>query len=270
MKEIIKKILMKIFYFLSFFRKNKDIKFIYYHDVVPKDGYSYQKIEVNKFKNQMRYLVKNEYKTLTFDELDKDEICSSKNKEKMVLITFDDGWLSNYETVFPIMKELNLKFNIFLEVGAIGEKENYITWDMISEMADSGLVGFGAHTFNHIDARLINQFNVDTEIIESNKIILNKTGLNIKDFCFPYGYYDNKVIDYLDELNVYKRIYTSDGRKLSKKNNIDIIGRVGIENEDTEKNFVSKLEGRYNSYYYVVDRLKGFMGVCKNGIFKRS
>ncbi len=260
MKEIIKKILMKIFYFLSFFRKNKDIKFIYYHDVVSKDGYSYQKIEVNKFKKQMKYLVNNGYKTLTFDELNKDEIYGSKNKEKKVLITFDDGWLSNYDTVFPIMKELNLKFNIFLEVGAIGEKQNYLTWDMINEMADSGLVGFGAHTFNHIDARLINQSNVDVEILESNKIIFNETGLNVKDFCFPYGYYDNKIIDYLDELNIYKRLYTSDGRKLSKKNNVDIIGRVGIENEDEEKSFIFKLEGRYNHYYYMKHLAKRLLG----------
>ena len=54
--------------------------------------------------------------------------------------------LSNYTRVFSIMKELNLKFNIFLEVGAIGNKKNYLTWDFINEMVESGLVGLGAHT----------------------------------------------------------------------------------------------------------------------------
>ncbi len=260
MKSILKKVLKKLFVTSGIFLANKGIKFIYYHDIVLSNGYSYQKINVNKFKSHMEYLVNNGYKTLTFDELDNDEIYTYKNKEKKVVIMFDDGWLSNYNIVFPIMKKLNLKFNIFLEVGAINKKDNYLTWDMIREMKDSGLVGFGAHTFNHIDARLIDESNVDVEIYKSNNIIFTETGINVKDFCFPYGYYDKRILNYLKKLDVYKRIYTSDGRKVTKYGNLYIIGRIGIENEDTLKEFKYKLEGRYNNFYYFIHSIKRLLG----------
>lgn len=82
MKSILKKVLKKLFVTSGIFLANKGIKFIYYHDIVLSNGYSYQKINVNKFKSHMEYLVNNGYKTLTFDELDNDEIYTYKNKEK--------------------------------------------------------------------------------------------------------------------------------------------------------------------------------------------
>ncbi|WP_352419466.1 polysaccharide deacetylase family protein [Proteiniborus sp.] len=250
--KIIKKMLFKISYLLSWFTK-KNLNLIYYHDVVASSGHSYMKIETDKFKEQMEYIKNNIYNTLTFSDLKKEEYLDRENN---VLITFDDGWLSNYEVVYPIMKELDLKFNIFLEVGAIGKKENYLTWDMVNEMKESNIVGFGAHTFNHIDARTIDDGNVNLEIIKSNEIIKEKTNLITKDFCFPYGYYNESIINYIEKLGVYDRLYTSDGVSIITKNDIKVFGRVGIENEDSMKEFINKLEGRYNLYYSTINRIR--------------
>lgn len=253
MKKNIKGIIIKFFYLLSHFFKNDQLKLIYYHDVVSNNGYSYMQITTQKFYTQMRYLKDNEYITLNYNDLDNKQYDDEK---KNVLITFDDGWLSNYKVVYPIMKELDLKFNIFLEVGAIGNKENYLTWDMVNEMKDSSLVGFGAHTFSHIDARTIDDNNVNLEIIKSNELIKEKTNLITKDFCFPYGYYNKETINYIEKLGVYDRLYTSDGISTINRNNIKIFGRVGIENEDSMEDFINKLEGRYDLYYSTINRIR--------------
>lgn len=253
MKKRIKGIIIKFFYLLSHFFKNNQLKLIYYHDVVSNNGYSYMKITTEKFYNQMKYLKDNGYVTLNYNDLDN---IKHDNVGKHVLITFDDGWLSNYEVVYPIMLELNLKFNIFLEVGAIGKKENYLTWDMVNEMKESDIVGFGAHTFNHIDARTIDDGNVNLEIVKSNELIKEKTNLITKDFCFPYGYYNKSIINYIEKLGVYDRLYTSDGISIITKNDIKVFGRVGIENEDSMKEFINKLEGRYNLYYSTINRIR--------------
>lgn len=252
MKKI-KLIIMKFFYFLSYFIKRDYLKLIYYHDVVASNGYSYMQITTEKFYNQMKYLKDNQYITLSFNDLDNRQ---NYDEQKNVLITFDDGWLSNYEVVYPIMKELDLKFNIFLEVGAIGKKENYLTWDMVNEMKESNLVGFGAHTFSHIDARTMDDNNVNLEIIKSNELINEKTNLITKDFCFPFGYYNKETINYIEKLGVYDRLYTSDGISIITKNDIEVFGRVGIENEDSMKDFINKLEGRYNLYYSTINKIR--------------
>lgn len=257
MKKNIKKIILKIFKLFGYFSKNDELKLIYYHDVVSQDGHSYMKITTEKFYSQMKYLKDNRYITLNYDDLNKDEY---NRKGKNVLLTFDDGWLSNYKIVYPLMKELDLKFNIFLEVGAIGKKENYLTWDMVNEMKESNLVGFGAHTFNHIDARTIDESNFFQEIIKSNELIEEKANLIAKDFCFPYGYYNESIINYIEKLGVYDRLYTSDGISIITKNDIKVFGRVGIENEDSMKEFINKLEGRYNLYYSNINRVRKFIG----------
>lgn len=95
-------------------RSNK-IPIIYYHDVVDDGkGYSFQNTELSVFKNHMKFLVNNKYKTYRFDEISPN--FKKKRSSKEVIITFDDGFKSNYNIVFPLMKKLKLKFNIFLSV----------------------------------------------------------------------------------------------------------------------------------------------------------
>lgn len=255
MEKVLKRIFHKISLIISYLHGNSRLELIYYHDVVSEKGSSYMQISTKKFYKQMEYLKDSGYNTLNYNDLE-DESWGYNNEDKNVLITFDDGWISNYEVVYPIMKKLNLKFNIFLEVGAIDHKENHLTWDMINLMKESNLVSFGAHTYNHIDARTIDKNNLDIEIIMANNLIEEKTGLIVKDFCFPYGYYNENTISYLDDIGVYKRLYTSDGIPMIIRNNIMVFGRVGIENEDSMKDFINKLEGRYNLYYSITNKIK--------------
>ena len=42
-------------------------------------------LKINIFENQMKYLRKNGYKTVTFDEI-------NKSAKKQIIITFDDGY----------------------------------------------------------------------------------------------------------------------------------------------------------------------------------
>lgn len=274
MKKRIKKIAEFIFvnlnYLLPSFRKN-DIQNIYYHEVVLENGYSYDKINFNKFKQQMYYLIDNHYNTLNFEDLNNySEQKQKVHAKKNILITFDDGYCNNFYLVYPFMKKLGLKFNIFLEVDAIDKKKDYLTWDMVNEMKESGIVNFGAHTLNHVDARFIDNKKVNQEILKANDIIYNKTGIVVEDFCFPYGAYDDRIVRLLDDLKVYKRLYTSDGRMSIKKSNTILIGRIGIENEDSQNRFVEKVKGKHNLLNYTIRTVKSFMKGYKNEIYRQN
>lgn len=197
----------------------------------------------------MEFLLQNRYRTLTFDELDNFDL--TKTHEKIVLITFDDGYISNYTTVYPFLKGSGLKFNIFLSTYEIqNENKEYISKDMIREMHNSKYVGFGAHTYSHIDSRLINDDNFEKQVIYANDFISNLTGTAVEDFCFPFGYYNNDIISYLAHKNVYKRLYTSDYMPLNKVSGTTVIGRIGIENDDNLSRFIKKINGWYDIMYY--------------------
>ena len=225
--------------------KNKYINVIYYHDIIEGEGNNAQHTNVETFKKQMEYLVSKGYKTITFDDIEKGEEITFK--DKYVLITFDDGWVSNYSKIFEFMKERNIKYNIFLEVGAISKNPEYLTWDQVREMHDSGVVGFGAHTYSHVSMKDIETIDTQKEVEEVNNIIFKEIGFYPVDFCYPYGQFTGQSNKFLLENTKYKRIYTSEHDFSYGVGDKIVFGRSSINGAEDFKTFINKLNGKYNA-----------------------
>ena len=67
-----------------------------------------------EFKKQIKYLKDNGYNTITIQELIDFKEGKKDLPKKSILITSDDGYLSNYEFMYPILKENNMKATIFV------------------------------------------------------------------------------------------------------------------------------------------------------------
>lgn len=66
-----------------------------------------------------------------------------------VAITADDGWRSVYTEMFPILLRHRYPATLFINPPMIGHGGAYLTWPMIAEMVNSGLVDVQAHTQTH-------------------------------------------------------------------------------------------------------------------------
>jgi peptidoglycan/xylan/chitin deacetylase (PgdA/CDA1 family) len=62
-----------------------------------------------------------------------------------------------------------------------------ISWDMISEMVDSGLATIGAHTVNHFALSKLSPEEVRAEATRSRDIISARIGHTPRHFAYPYG-----------------------------------------------------------------------------------
>lgn len=227
-------------------QKNKFINVIYYHDIVNGKGYGSQRTNLELFKSHMQYIKEQGYTTYTFDELENEE--NVLFNKKSVLITFDDGWKSNYTEIFEYMKELGIKYNIFLEAGNVGSNEDYLTWDMVREMKDSGIVGFGAHTYSHPDMSDIDKIDAKLEFDSANAKIEKETGIEMKDFCYPFGKWSEKSNDYIVKHTPYTRIYTSNMLYSYTQEGKIIFGRSSINGDRPFGVFVNMLKGNYNIF----------------------
>ena len=68
--------------------------------------------------------------------------------EKPILITFDDGYRSNYDLVYPILREYGVKACISIIVLMPDlPADNFCFWSELQEMTDSGLVEIGSHSY---------------------------------------------------------------------------------------------------------------------------
>ncbi len=172
---------------------NTKLYVLMYHHFVP-DGEecnSYTLTE-SRFRHDLQWLQDNGYTTV----LPRDLVAGNPLPEKAVMITFDDGYFSNYEIAFPLIKEYNAKIVISLITASI---DRTITWDKCQEMLDSGLVEFGAHTHNlhsqyHSGVeKLPNESKEDYEIRVLNDIQLSKDlieqhlNTDVYFFAHPYG-----------------------------------------------------------------------------------
>ena len=77
------------------------------------------------------------------------------------ILTFDDGYREFYTHVFPLLRDLGLPAILFVTTGFVETGVPYpilsrgcpgihpVSWDMLGEMVELGLVTVGAHTHTH-------------------------------------------------------------------------------------------------------------------------
>ena len=118
------------------------------------------------------------------------------NANRSYVLTFDDGYSDFFENAFPLLRTRGIPFTLYLTSGHIEtgeplhEGDRPLTWDMVREMVDSGLVTMGAHTHSHPDLRGLRIADVEREIEQSNELIESRTGLAPRHFAYPKGYWD--------------------------------------------------------------------------------
>lgn len=132
-----------------------------YHDIMDSDpDQQYVATRTANFIAQMRWLQVNHYVPVSMDQIFAASEGKAELPEKAVLLTFDDGYRSMYDRVFPILKR-NHWPAIFAPVGAwidtpagqmvdfsgnMRPRDKFVTWDQVREMSESGLVEIGSHT----------------------------------------------------------------------------------------------------------------------------
>jgi len=144
-----------------------------------------------QFEHQMEYLHSNGYTVLSMDQLAECVEGSRPVPEKAVVITIDDGFISEYERAVPILRRYRYPFCIFVFTNGVGAK-GYMTWDQLRQVEGWGGV-VGNHTHTH--PRLINlsRHALEREIALSQQILQRNLGRKARYLAYPFGQYDNEV-----------------------------------------------------------------------------
>lgn len=118
--------------------------------------------------------------------------------ERSLVLTFDDGYQSIYDHVWPRLRALGFGATVFLISDYCGRDNRWpgqpstlpsaplLTWEQIAELAADGCE-FGAHTRTHPALPALQPAMVEEEIVVSKDAICERTGQAVRSFSYPYG-----------------------------------------------------------------------------------
>jgi peptidoglycan/xylan/chitin deacetylase (PgdA/CDA1 family) len=119
------------------------------------------------------------------------------DSERLVVITFDDGYRDTFETAFPRLERMGMPFVLYLATESVETGQPLrpdagaepLSWTMIESMVSSGLLTLGAHTHTHLDLRDASTTQIEHEIATSNAVISSRLGIDPLHFAYPWGYW---------------------------------------------------------------------------------
>lgn len=148
------------------------------------------------FEENLKALKEAGYTTLSSADAKKVLTTKTKPSDKMVWLTFDDGSLTVYRDIFPLLKKYNMHATAFIVTNFVNNKQaGILTWEQIKEMKESGLVDFESHSANHSDLGKITSAAMEEELKSSKDELDSKLAQKTEVICYPAGGYNQETLN---------------------------------------------------------------------------
>ena len=128
--------------------------------------------------------------------------------DKTAAITFDDGYISIYDTAWPLLKEKGWTFTVFVNTEPHDQhRPLFMSWDQLRELQAAGAT-IANHGVTHPYLLKREPGHDETawkawvtaEILDAEKRIAEETGETVKLFAYPFGEYNNTILEIAGEL----------------------------------------------------------------------
>ncbi|MDB4544455.1 polysaccharide deacetylase family protein [Akkermansiaceae bacterium] len=216
-----------------------------YHVFHPTKSATEMLIPTSKFREQMEKVKASNIPVITLAQFLAWRRGEAELPPRSILITMDDGWRSVYTEAFPIMKEFQFPFTIYLYKNYIGSSKGgrALSYAMIEEMLQSDLCTIGSHSVSHpfpskvkkaarAGVEAYDQF-LRTELGSSKTFLEEKFKQTVSTYAYPGGYHTEEMFELADELG-YDNLFTVKPGKVRRNTDGHILPRyIVLGNHDS-------------------------------------
>ena len=126
------------------------------------------------------------------------ELVSSTRGERLVAITFDDGFASVADHAAPLLAARGLTATVFCVAGHVGGRNDWVgnaasgfdspllSAEQISALASEG-VEIGSHGFAHAPLSATAPSELERELVRSRDALERVTDRQVRSYAYPYG-----------------------------------------------------------------------------------
>jgi len=172
-----------------------------YHKISSDTAADFLTVNTTELRKHFSYLNKKGYTTIFISDV----LAHIEQKKplpaKPVMITLDDGYRDNYTALYPLLKEYNIKANIFLVGGFIQSPDNkhlypnpmgeFMQAQEAVEMSKDQ-VEFGLHTFSHQSYSKLSLPEIEADL-KKTTARLQELGIPLQPcHAYTFGAYNQK------------------------------------------------------------------------------
>lgn len=173
-----------------------------------------------------------------FVSIDKayDIITRGRNNRPFVCLTFDDGYQDNYDIAYPILKQLEVPFAIYVTTEFIDNRipmwwypneKLGISTESLKELDADPLCTIGAHTVSHPKLDSLTREEQYKEIADSKQLLETILDHEVKHFSFPHGTHNDDTLAICRELG-FQTVVQSWGGPVRRWTHYDVLPRINI------------------------------------------
>jgi peptidoglycan/xylan/chitin deacetylase (PgdA/CDA1 family) len=200
---------------------------------------------ISVFESHLQFLHDNEYKVIAIRELvDNYFKHGIPPNPRSVAITVDDGHISVYSEMFPLIKKYRIPVTLFLYPSAISNASYTMNWEQLRKMKDTGLFDFQSHSYWHPNFKKekeklkLAEYEKFVEMqLKKSKETLEKNLISRVDMlAWPFGIYDGWLMAKAIEAG-YGAAFTIDRRQAILSDQMMALPRFLLTSKDRGKVF---------------------------------
>ncbi len=174
------------------------IPILVYHNIAPHlpgDTPAQVQLDVapDVFGQQMQYLADQKINVVSFDALIDALRGTGPAPDHAVVLTFDDGWETQFRNAYPVLKQHGFAATFFIYTTPIDHDQGFMTSAQIRELASAGMT-IGSHSLTHPQLTRMEPQAMENEVTLSRAKLQQMLGTAPDIFAYPYGAYDDQTI----------------------------------------------------------------------------
>jgi peptidoglycan/xylan/chitin deacetylase (PgdA/CDA1 family) len=193
-------------------------------------------LDAEKFEAHIKYLSTNNFTSLHISDI----VSGIDYPEQSVLITFDDGHISNATVALDILKKYNTKATFFITTGWIGT-DNFMASTQIKKLHENGME-IGTHGVTHQYFDDLSEKEAISELVNSKLTLEEIIGEDITIFSAPGGRLCANAKKLAQDCG-YKALFTSKIGLYTRKTDSFDIPRIDIKRDIDMDDFIKITEG---------------------------